>query len=288
MALKIGSDFAYTILVGAPLGGASESRKIYTGSNLTYAKPFVTFDEQSGTPDSTNRYVWFGMTYTTMPSPTKSGYSLLGWYTASSGGSQILASTIVTNGDDHTLYAQWQYVPAQPTITYYNKTATSISFYVTNNSPYSLNVYYEHSDNTPDLAYVTLAANTQSSLLTISGLTPSTSYTIYAQANKDGNLSTVSSITQTTLANTTSAPTINTPYLTTSWRYTVKNNDALAATILSDYNGTNPPTTSRGSVASGANSAVINTGYAIGGWTIYATAEASGKSKSPVTSYYVS
>lgn len=82
-------------------------------------------------------------------------------------------------------------------------------------------------------------------------------------------------------------PTINTPFYTTSWRYTVKNNDALTATIYADYN-VNPPTTNRGSIASGANTATINTGLTVGGFTIYARAQASGKDPSDVVSYYQS
>lgn len=85
----------------------------------------------------------------------------------------------------------------------------------------------------------------------------------------------------------TANPTINTPFFAVTWKYTVKNNDALAATIYADYN-TNPPTTSRGSVASGANSVTINTGLTLGGFTIYAQAQAAGKDISDVVSFYVS
>lgn len=88
-------------------------------------------------------------------------------------------------------------------------------------------------------------------------------------------------------AEKTATPTINTPYKTTTWRYSVKNNDASTATVYADHNGTNPPTTSRGSIASGANTADINTGYGIGGFTIYARAQASGKDMSDVVSVYV-
>lgn len=88
---------------------------------------------------------------------------------------------------------------------------------------------------------------------------------------------------------TTSTPTINPPYFTINgWRYNVKNNDESTATIYADHNGTNPPTTSRGSVASGANCTLINTGYTseLIGFTVYARAQASGENMSAVVSYY--
>lgn len=56
--------------------------------------------------------------------------------------------------------------------------------------------------------------------------------------------------------------------------------------MYSSYDGTNPPTNSIGTVASGANSVTVNTGSAFGGFTIYARAQASGKDMSVVTSLY--
>ena len=86
-----------------------------------------------------------------------------------------------------------------PTITYVSKGDTTLTFTVTNNDSQAATVYYEHSDNTPDLASVTLAAGATSSNLTISGLAELTSYTVYAQATRVGaESSTVVSFTQTT------------------------------------------------------------------------------------------
>lgn len=86
-----------------------------------------------------------------------------------------------------------------PTITYVSKGDTTLTFTVTNNDSQASTVYYEHSDNTPDLASVTLAAGATSSNLTISGLAELTSYTVYAQATRTGaESSPVVSFTQTT------------------------------------------------------------------------------------------
>ena len=254
-------------------------RKLIQNSVTVWARYYAYFDGLTGASPSsyTTQDVLQEDNVVSPGSPTKSGYAFTGF-------SPSLPRTVAA---DTTFTAQWQYAPQTPTITYNTKTSTSISFYVTNNAPYEAVIYYEQGGNPPDASYVILAANTQSSLLTISGLTPSTSYTIYAQAYKVGYYSGVDSITQTTLAVKTSTPTIDTPYFTTSWRYTVKNNDASTATVYSDFNGTNPPTTSRGVIAAGANTAVIITGYGIGGFYVYARAQASGEDMSDTASYYI-
>jgi uncharacterized repeat protein (TIGR02543 family) len=42
-----------------------------------------------------------------LPTPTKTGYSFTGWYTATSGGSLISNSTTVSTAGNHTIYAHW-------------------------------------------------------------------------------------------------------------------------------------------------------------------------------------
>ncbi len=43
--------------------------------------------------------------------PTRDGYTFKGWYTESTGGTEITESTKVTIADDHNLYAQWSVIP---------------------------------------------------------------------------------------------------------------------------------------------------------------------------------
>lgn len=73
----------------------------------------------------------------------------------------------------------------------------------------------------------------------------------------------------------------------TNYRYRVQNNDDSSATIYSDVS-TNPPTTSRGLIASGAQTSIIDTGIpkVLIGAVVYARAQASGKAMSTVTSMY--
>lgn len=75
---------------------------------------------------------------------------------------------------------------------------------------------------------------------------------------------------------------------TSTIRYYVKNNDALTATIYADYDA--PATTNRGNIASGANTSTIDTGIPTlfgGSITVYAKAQATGKSESDVISLYI-
>jgi len=68
----------------------------------------VTFDPTGGiTPDPTTKTVTWGESYGDLPTTTRSGYALNGWYTAASGGTEVTSGTEVTEEVDHTVYAQW-------------------------------------------------------------------------------------------------------------------------------------------------------------------------------------
>ena len=51
--------------------------------------------------------VTYGEIYGTLPTPTKEGHEFNGWYTAQSGGTQIIPSTTVSIIANQTLYAHW-------------------------------------------------------------------------------------------------------------------------------------------------------------------------------------
>ena len=67
----------------------------------------VTLDANGGTVNPGSITVTQGATYGTLPTPTRSGYSFNGWFTASTGGTQVTSSTVCTENSDHTLYAHW-------------------------------------------------------------------------------------------------------------------------------------------------------------------------------------
>ena len=67
----------------------------------------ITFDANGGLCTVTRKNVTFDSAYGTLPTPTRTGYTFNGWYTAASGGTQVTSSTIVSNASSHTLYAHW-------------------------------------------------------------------------------------------------------------------------------------------------------------------------------------
>ena len=72
----------------------------------------VTFDVNGGNAlpkDQATKKVSFGSKYGNLPTPTRDGYTFLGWFTEKDGGQQIGVDTkTVRIARDHTLYAHWQ------------------------------------------------------------------------------------------------------------------------------------------------------------------------------------
>ena len=66
----------------------------------------VTFNANGGTVSPTKKVYSTNATYGSLPTPTRSGYTFNGWYTAASGGTKITASSTVSTSIT-TLYAQW-------------------------------------------------------------------------------------------------------------------------------------------------------------------------------------
>jgi len=67
----------------------------------------VTFNANGGTTPTASKSVTYASTYGTLPTPTRDGHTFKGWFTATSGGTQVTASTTVSITAAQTLYAQW-------------------------------------------------------------------------------------------------------------------------------------------------------------------------------------
>jgi uncharacterized repeat protein (TIGR02543 family) len=71
----------------------------------------VTFNiNYSGGSNPTNATTGTDGKLATLPTPTRSGYTLAGWFTAVTGGTQVTTSTVFSA--NATIYAQWTEVPA--------------------------------------------------------------------------------------------------------------------------------------------------------------------------------
>lgn len=99
----------------APTGGTKvESIDSFPSQDVTYYAHWIrdteiTFNPNGGylaDADKT-RYVPVGSALGTLPTPIRTGYTFLGWFTAASGGTQVTDSTVITESTDVTYYAHW-------------------------------------------------------------------------------------------------------------------------------------------------------------------------------------
>ena len=98
----------------------------------TIKKHKVTFMGNEGTPSEQYLYVDHNTEIGTLPAASRTNYGLKGWYTASSGGTQITASTVITG--DVTYYAQWVEATARIDDTYYGTLTAAIEAVQANNT----------------------------------------------------------------------------------------------------------------------------------------------------------
>lgn len=113
--------YAFVGWTGTDLSDATETVTIHREStgdrsytaNWTANKYTVTFNAIGGTvtPDSTE--VTYDSTYGELPTPSWSGYTFDGWFTAIEGGNKVESTTEVSITDNQTLYAHWTKDSAQ-------------------------------------------------------------------------------------------------------------------------------------------------------------------------------
>ncbi len=75
------------------------------GSGWVPNKYTLNLDSQEA--GNVERSVTYGSRYGTLPTPTRTGYTFLGWFTNATGGTQVFAGTTVNSECNHTLYAHW-------------------------------------------------------------------------------------------------------------------------------------------------------------------------------------
>lgn len=74
--------------------------------NAGYSSYTLTYDANGGWVSPTSATRASNATLGTLPTPSRSGYSFAGWFTAASGGTQVSSSTVMGNGN-RTIYAHW-------------------------------------------------------------------------------------------------------------------------------------------------------------------------------------
>ena len=108
----------------------TEAQTLY--AHWTPNKYTVTFIKNDGTSNNVGTSnVTFGSAYGTLPTPSRTGYTFSGWYTAASGGTRIIDSTKVSNASNHNLYAHWvDKTPPTCVVTKSNQSSTGLTLTV--------------------------------------------------------------------------------------------------------------------------------------------------------------
>lgn len=70
----------------------------------------ISFDANGGSVSETTVTTYFGKTVGTLPVPTRTNYTFVGWFTEASGGTEVTSDTILSEVKDITLYAHWSLI----------------------------------------------------------------------------------------------------------------------------------------------------------------------------------
>ena len=156
---------------------SDEALLLYKDTEQAYAKIALTFDENGGSA-AADKTVYWNRAYGALPNTTKTNYTLDGWYTADTGGTKIISTTVVSAEDitSQELHAQWTYnqatnwVVTTTTVTYdgsvtrlsdsclMDSGTSSMDTWVTANYPvgnyamgYVIRITHKHNETFPTL-----------------------------------------------------------------------------------------------------------------------------------------
>ena len=87
--------------------GSRYSNQAKATCTVTLASYLVTFDPNGGKVSRESTAVTIGKPYGTLPTPNRTGYSFVGWYTEKTGGTKVTETTTVGKDPPTKLYAHW-------------------------------------------------------------------------------------------------------------------------------------------------------------------------------------
>lgn len=168
-------------------------------NNKTYADQATVKNlADSGTA---TLYAQWGNYSVELPTLIRSGYVFLGWFTSAAGGSQV--SSPVTGMSDRTLYAHWKEDVISPTISNVSHTDTTITISLNRNNATTGSWIIEASlSNFGTVVYTTTITSTTQTTITLTGLTPETTYYIRAR-HVNGGVSASSNVISATTRTST-------------------------------------------------------------------------------------
>ncbi len=122
--------FDVALVAGSGMFVTNNTKITFTTNQTIYAiwneeEYNITLDANGGTINgSTNLVIkrLYGETYGDLPTPTREYYTFKGWFTEKNAGTQVLASSSLSQNADHTLYAHWEIVTYTVTLVCDNAT----------------------------------------------------------------------------------------------------------------------------------------------------------------------
>lgn len=104
----------------------------YKGYTFNYYYDYikVTLDATGGNVNPNTKLLTYDQPYGKLPTPTRTKYNFVGWYTEQNGGTKVEETTQVTLKSDHTLYAVWTVNNIEPVInstSVYSRNTNSIT-----------------------------------------------------------------------------------------------------------------------------------------------------------------
>lgn len=146
-------------------------------------------------------YAQWGNYSVELPTLIRSGYVFLGWFTSSTGGSQV--NSPITGMSDRTLYAHWKEDVISPTISNVSHTDTTITISLNRNNATTGSWIIEASlSNFGTVVYTKTITSTTQTTITLTGLTPETTYYIRAR-HVNGGVSASSNVISATTRTST-------------------------------------------------------------------------------------
>ena len=148
----------------------------------------VSFNGGGVVSNPTSKTVKYKRTYgTTIPELTDTTeYYFKGWWTASSGGTQITNASTVTIAEDHTLYAHWERInedPNTPTISVTDRYYNYITIKINGSDPDGDDLTFDVYANNSKKGTSSKIASGGNTTYKITGLSDYTNYSIYVVAN---------------------------------------------------------------------------------------------------------
>lgn len=220
---------SYTVTYNANSGSvspasASAARTTsYTFNNWNTASGGGGTSYASGGTYSTNAAAtlyaqWNSSTTTaavTLPTPTRSGYTCNGWYTAASGGTKVAnAGASYTPTGNITLYAQWTANVVAPTFTtqpssksVYRGASTSLSVVATTSQG---TITYQWQSSSNNSSWSNISGATSASYTTPTSTVGTVYYRCVATATKDGVSKSTNSNSASVVVSATPTPSIST------------------------------------------------------------------------------